>query len=167
VCSELAWHGIEVVLSVGAVVSIYSANAYESYDLDFIHTGIAKKTDPVMTALGFAREGRHWRHLDHRYLVEFPPGPVEVGGEIVTEFATRTTSTGVLRLLAPTECAMDRLAAYFHFNDPQGLEQAVQVATRNEVDLASIARWARRQGASAKHREFETRVASGRRRGRG
>jgi hypothetical protein len=39
VCSTLERHGVSVVLSGGSVVSIYSNNAYQSNDLDFIQTG--------------------------------------------------------------------------------------------------------------------------------
>jgi formylglycine-generating enzyme required for sulfatase activity len=41
-CSTLERHGVRVVLSGGSVVSIYSDNAYQSYDLDFIQTGRAR-----------------------------------------------------------------------------------------------------------------------------
>jgi len=36
VCSHLRKHGINVVLSGGACVSIYTTNRYQSYDLDFV-----------------------------------------------------------------------------------------------------------------------------------
>jgi hypothetical protein len=36
VCSHLRKHGIRVVLSGGACVSIYTQNRYQSYDLDFV-----------------------------------------------------------------------------------------------------------------------------------
>ncbi len=39
VCETLNRHGITVVLSGGAAVSIYSHNEYESDDLDLIHAG--------------------------------------------------------------------------------------------------------------------------------
>jgi hypothetical protein len=45
VCAALERAGIPVVLSGGSVVSIYSDNEYESYDLDFIRTGLARKVD--------------------------------------------------------------------------------------------------------------------------
>jgi len=41
VCTTLDQHGIRVVLSGGAVVSIYSHNEYQSKDLDFIAEGSA------------------------------------------------------------------------------------------------------------------------------
>jgi len=37
---------MRVVLSGSSVVSIYSNNAYRSYDLDFIQTGLARKAAP-------------------------------------------------------------------------------------------------------------------------
>jgi len=158
VCSTLERHGIRVVLSGGAVVSIYSDDEYASYDLDFVAAGLARRTEAAMRELGFREEGRHWRHSDTPYWVEFPAGPVQVGDAVVTEFAERSTRFGVLRLLAPTECVMDRLAGYYHWSDPQCLEQAVAVARRHPVDLARIEAWSRREGALTRFRTFAERL---------
>lgn len=154
VCSTLERHGIAVALSGGAVVSIYTENAYESYDLDFIALGFSKKVDVAMQEMGFRKEGRYWVHPDSRYWVDFPPGPVQVGDTTVTQFAARATRFGKLRLLAPTECVMDRLAGYYHWHDPQSLRQAVLVAKSQEVDLHRIEDWSRREGAEASFRTF-------------
>ena len=54
VCSHLEADGISVVLSGGAAVSIYSENEYESYDLDFIPTGLARRVDRTMKSLGLS-----------------------------------------------------------------------------------------------------------------
>ena len=144
VCSTLDRHGISVVLSGGAVVSIYSDDEYVSYDLDFIPTGLARKVDRAMESLGFERQQRHWRHPRSQYWVEFPAGPVAIGEERIDDFAERVCETGALRLLHPTECVMDRLAWYFHDADRQCLEQAVRVARRRPVDLRRVERWARK-----------------------
>jgi hypothetical protein len=155
VCTTLEQHGIRAVLSGGAVVSIYSHNEYQSKDLDFIVEGIAKQVAPAMQALGFTKAiGRHWIHPQTEYWVEFPPGPVQVGDTIVTEHAEIVTPAGVLRLLAPTECVMDRLAAYFHWNDPQGLEQAICVSLKCEIDMDQIAAWSKREAATEKFKNF-------------
>ena len=91
-----------------------------------------------MAELGFEQErAKYWRHAATEYLVEFPPGPLTVGREQVTRFAKRETPSGTLRLVPPTECVMDRLAHYFHFDDPGRLE---------------------------KYREFEARLADAKRR---
>ena len=158
VCSTLDHHGIEVVLCGGSVVSIYSENEFESYDLDFVPTGLARKVDSAMRELGFRQDGRHWRHPQTRYWVEFPPGPVAIGEMRVKEFEHRTTAHGTLRMLRPTECVMDRLASYFHWNDRQGLEQAIAVARRHPVDRARIEGWARDERAGAKLADFLERL---------
>jgi hypothetical protein len=145
VCATLDRYGISVVLSGGAVVSIYSDDEYVSYDLDFIPTGLARKVDRAMESLGFEKEQRHWRHPRSRYWVEFPAGPVAIGEERIHDFAERESEAGTLRLLHPTECVMDRLAWYFHNADRQCLEQAVRVASRHPVDLRRIERWARKE----------------------
>lgn len=154
VCQALADAGIEVVLSGGAVVSIYSDNEYESFDLDFICTGLARRLDEIMRWLGFRKEGRHWSHAESPFWVEFPGGPVQVGDAVVTAFAERRTACGTLRLLAPTECVMDRLAGYYHWNDAQCLAQAVAVAGRHPVDLPRIEAWSEREAASRKFESF-------------
>ena len=101
VCEALDRAGIPVVLSGGAVVSIYSDNAYQSFDLDFVRQGLARRVDGVMNELGFHRKELHWTHPDSPFWVELPPGPVQVGDAIVNEFAELRTRVGRLRLLAP------------------------------------------------------------------
>lgn len=159
VCETLVRHGIQVVLSGGSVVSIYSDNAYLSYDLDFIQTGLARPVDDGMEELGFRKAGRHWSHPRSPFVIEFPPGPVQVGDATVTEFAERATPLGVLRLLSPTECVMDRLAAFYHWGDRQCLQQALAVASRQQVDLERIEQWSRREGAAEKFGEFAGRLS--------
>jgi hypothetical protein len=160
ICSTLDAHGITVVLSGGSVVTIYSDAEYVSYDLDFIPIGLARKVDRAMQSLGFAKEQRHWRHPQTRYWVEFPTGPVAIGEETIHEFAERRSSTGVLRILRPTECVMDRLAWYIHDADAQCFEQALRVASLHAVDLQRIERWACGEGPRGEvcFREFEVRL---------
>lgn len=157
VCTALEESGISVVLSGGAAVSIYSDNEYESFDLDFVPTGLARRVDRVMDSLGFEKQGRHWVHPRTRYWVEFPSGPVAVGEEVIDDFAERRNSAGVLRLLHPTECVMDRLTWFIHNADRQCLYQAVQVALRHRVKLKRIERWAAGEGPKGpeRFREFK------------
>jgi hypothetical protein len=160
VCATLDRHGVNVVLSGGSVVSLYAHNEYASFDLDFVRTGLAVKVDAAMQELGFEKKGRHWTHPRSDYWVEFPAGPVAVGDEVVTEFAERRTAHGVLRLLAPTECVMDRLVNYFHNDDLECLDQAVAVARhqRRKIDLARIEAWSRGERAHEKFQEFQRRL---------
>jgi hypothetical protein len=164
VCTALKEAGIEAFLSGGAVVSIYTENAYQSWDLDFISHGSFKKIEEVMKKLGFAREkGRHFVHPRSKFFVEFPGVATQIGDQPVIEFAERKSRGGILKLLRPTECVMDRLAAFYHWNDPQGLEQAVLVAQAHPVDLKAIERWSRREAMADKYREFLSELKSSRR----
>jgi len=158
VCEALDRAGIPVVLSGGAVVSIYSDNAYQSFGLDFVRQGVARRVDGVMIELGFRPQGRHWTHPNSPFWVEFPPGPVQVGEAIVSEFAELQTRVGTLRLLAPTECVMDRLAGYYHWDDMQCLEQAIEVARRHSIDLERIESWSRGERSLEKFRRFRERL---------
>lgn len=48
---------IAATLSGGSVVSIYSDNAYQSKDLDFVTAALVYELDPVLEKLGFRHQG--------------------------------------------------------------------------------------------------------------
>lgn len=150
IATHLRGRGIDVVLSGGSCVTIYSEGKYVSQDLDFIETRFATSSEirDAMFEIGFTRETRYYKHADTEYLVEFPSGPLSVGKEPVGSIDEIEFSTGLLRILSPTDCVKDRLAAYYHWNDLQSLEQAVLVAQARKVDLHEIARWSRAEGMS-------------------
>ena len=111
-----------------------------------------------MNELGFRSQGRHWTHPDSPFWIEFPPGPVQVGDAVVSEFAELQTRVGTLRLLAPTECVMDRLAGYYHWDDPQCLEQAIEVARRQSIDVERIESWSRGERSLERFTRFRERL---------
>lgn len=151
--------GIDEILSGGSCVSIYSDEQYVSTDLDMIHSSLlAPKRNIIRKALqelGFSEEGRYFIHPESELFVEFPPGPPSVGEEPVRQIDERRESTGILRLLSPTECVKDRLASYFYFQDEQCLQQAVLVAQENLVDLDEVERWSRNEDQYDKFRQFK------------
>jgi hypothetical protein len=79
---------------------------------------------------------------------------VQVGDTLVTELAERRSTLGTLRLLRPTECVMDRLAAYHHWDDDPCLEQAIAVARRHPIDLERIRQWSLREASPLKFDRF-------------
>ena len=87
--SQLREKGIEVILSGGAAVAIYSNNKYVSKDLDLINIyGVnRRKIRDVMLVTGFYEEGRYFRHPDSQFFVEFPPGPLAIGEEPVNKLS--------------------------------------------------------------------------------
>jgi hypothetical protein len=156
ICDACARSGIEIVLSGGACVSLYTRNKYESFDLDFVLMSQAdrKRAGLVLEALGFRKEDRHFRHPDTLYIVEFLSPPLSVGGEPVREIQEIRTGSGTLRLLSPTDCVKDRLAAYYHWNDRPSLEQAILVCKAAEVDLTEVRRWSVNEGMKDKFQDF-------------
>jgi len=87
VSTELRNCNINVVLSGGSCVTLYSKGKYVSMDLDFVNAGFTKRPviKQVMESLGFFEENRYFRHPDNSMLVEFPPGPLGVGEEPVRQ----------------------------------------------------------------------------------
>jgi hypothetical protein len=148
--------GIEIVLSGGACVSLYTKNKYESFDLDFVLMSQAdrKKIGPVLEALGFRKEGRHYRHPETPYVVEFLSPPLSVGEEPVREVREIRRGKRTLRLLSPTDCVKDRLAAFYHWGDMTSLAQAVLVCKDAEVDLREVRRWSVHGGMKDKFQDF-------------
>lgn len=157
ICAACAKDGIDIVLSGGACVSIYTRNKYESFDLDFVLPSHAdrKRVGPILEALGFRKDGRHYRHPDTPYIVEFLAPPLSVGGEPVGEVREIRRGGRTLKLLSPTDCVKDRLAAYYHWNDQPSLRQAVLVCRDAEVDLDEVRRWSRHEGMEEKLASFE------------
>ena len=162
ICSELSKQGIEVVLSGGSCVQIYSDGAYTSYDLDMInrYNEPWKKIQSVMLSLGFREEGKYFTHPDTHYFIEFPSGPLGVGDAPVTHIHELTTPYGTLRLLSPTDCIKDRLAAYYHWNDTQSLIQAIQVASKHPIDMEELREWSANERALEKFEHFKSKAAS-------
>ena len=161
VCDICLKDGIDVVLSGGACVSIYTENFYVSYDLDFVlRASVPQKTiEATMSKLGFRKDGRHYRHPHNLYIVEFLSPPLSVGEEPVREIREIRTRTGVLRLLSPTDCVKDRLAAFFHWNDRPSLRQAILVCSAKDVDLREVRQWSLREGMKDKYGIFRKQLA--------
>jgi hypothetical protein len=149
--SHLGANGIDVVLSGGAVVAIYTSGRYVTRDLDLVNRYSAGRPAirAVMQELRFREEARHFQHPDSDFLVEFPPGPLSIGEEEITDIVELKTETGTLRTISPTDCVKDRLAWYYHFGDRQCLSQAVLVAQEHAIDMADIGRWSEGEGKLA------------------
>jgi hypothetical protein len=155
VCDSLKASGIDSFLSGGAVVSIYTNNKYESFDLDFVSLADRAKIKRVMLKLGFIQDnGRLFTHPCTRYFVEFPGSAIQIGESIVHEFNELKLKTGTLKLLTPTDCVKDRLAAFYHWNDRQGLDQAVWVCLAQAVKLSEVKTWSAVEGKKAEYKEF-------------
>ena len=148
IAEHLRNKGIEVVLVGGACISIYSANEYSSFDLDFIITSTStrQKVRAALAEIDFIEENRYFVNPLTPFFVEFPSGPLAIGDEPPSEISTLRFSTGNLRLLSPTDCVKDRLAAFYHWKDQQSLEQAILIASDHDIDIAEVRRWSVNEG---------------------
>ncbi|MEZ5570730.1 MAG: hypothetical protein R3E64_01800 [Halioglobus sp.] len=168
VCETLAVAGISAVLSGGTCVSVWTRNEFASLDLDFIALGLHSNREiaRALEGIGFTRSADNPRYFEHPntdLALEFPPGPLMVGDEHISDqridaYATRH---GTLRLLSPTDCVKDRLAGYYYFRDEQNLRQAIAVAREHPVDWADLERWHAAEGQADGFSQFERAVNEG------
>ena len=160
ICSKLMEKGLEVVLSGGSCVAIYSNEKYVSQDLDLVnrYESNRKSIEGVMTSLGFQKQStlaRLYFHQDTEFYVEFPTGPLAIGEERINKIHNIKTDVGVLNILTPTDCIKDRLVYYFHNNEKQGLKLASLVATSgHEIDFDDLRRWAKDENCAEKFQDF-------------
>lgn len=152
ISKELNKNNISAVLVGGACVSIYSHNKYQSQDLDYISPDSTEKLEEVLRKIGFTKKGnlRHFTNEECPFYIEFPPGPVALGNEFPVKFKRIESIT----LLTPTDCVKDRLAAFFHWNDEQSLEQALLVAKSQKVNLAALRKWSKNENNEEKYKRF-------------
>ncbi len=154
--SHLQKSGVDVVLSGGACVAIYSDHKYVSKDLDFIvRFNLNKKLlAQAMGELDFNSRGKYFVHPQTPYFVEFIPGPPAVGQDPIDEICVIQMGTGTIRIISPTDSVKDRLAAFYYWGDRQALEQAVLVSNSTEVDMEKIKTWSIREDNQARFEEF-------------
>jgi len=140
--------GMDMVMTGGAVVALYSKDKYTSLDIDLVDMGFgsAKQIKATMQKLGFEQPGKHFAHPDSSYLVEFVAGPLSVGEEVIQKVNSVPLKTGVLRVISPTDCVKDRLAAFYYWGDRNSLEQAILVGRAQRINLADIQRWSKNEG---------------------
>lgn len=159
VVAGLQKFNITATLVGGAVVSIYTKNEYQSYDLDFKSPNDHQKIIEGMAALGFNRAGRSFVHPSTDFTVEFPTGPLAIGDEIpVKPEGQITTIHGKVSLFSPTQCVMDRLAWFYHNNDRQCLDQAVMVAKDHEINMTKAKAWSQNEKSMEKFQIFLERI---------
>lgn len=154
ISEQLSKNGIDVVLVGGACVSIYSKNEYISHDLDYVSYNTVKEIKPCLEAIGFEQEATNrFVNDDCEFYIEFAAPPVSIGKEApIIKFNSINTGKGKITLLTPTDCVKDRLTAYYHWGDPQSLEQALLVAKKQKINIKEVELWSKKEN---KLKEFK------------
>lgn len=157
VSDRLQKNDIEAVLVGGACVSIYSENEYESYDLDYSSYNLISEIKLCLKEIDFCQTApNRFENKECKFYIEFVTSPVTLGrGEPITKFNELNTERGKITLLTPTDCVKDRLAAYYHWNDPQSLEQALLVAGSQKINLRDIETWSIKENNIEKFKNFK------------
>jgi hypothetical protein len=164
VCTVLKKSELTGVLAGGSAATYYAPDVYQSRDLDFVITIATargrKQAGAALIELGYRLSGQTYIHSSNTFTVEFPPGPLAIGDDLVVKWNTVTQRSEILHVLTPTDSVRDRLLWYYlQPTDRSSLRAAVGVAKREVVDLRAIAKWSSREGFDARFREFESALA--------
>ena len=165
VSTALEAHGMSL-LTGGSAAALYAPAVYMSDDADFI----LEADEPLarvalaLKPLEFQQDGksRIFIHPRSRFTLDFPKGPLSVGGEYIHETQTLAQGDLRLRILTRTDCIRDRLAHFYFWNDYTALNAAVGVAAQApaEINMDRLRAWTERESPALleKLTEFERRL---------
>jgi hypothetical protein len=158
VSTHLEREGISTVLVGGAVVSVYTQDAYRSGDLDMVPPIFmdSKKITAALAKIGFIKDKhRYYEHPDCRDLfIDIVSPPVAIGEEINIQSASWEVDGVTIKILSPTDCVKDRLASYIHYQAQDCFLQALMVARKHPVDYPSLKTWCQNEGAEWAYQAF-------------
>jgi hypothetical protein len=155
VASALQEASIEAVLTGDGAATIYAPEVRTSLDADFVLRRAIKSADlaAALAPLGFrpAATRGMFEHPDSPFTIDFPKGPLAVGGDYVQATSTLTRGETQLRILTPTDCVKDRLAHFFFWDDRTALQAAVGVARSShasEIDYDELEKWTAKENTA-------------------
>ncbi len=104
VCTALDQSGITAVLTGGSAATYYAPEAYQSMDIDFVITFRPEDAmgRDALNTLGFTRTEDYYLHQKCIYPLEFPPGPLMVGDDHISNWSTYNLDGQILHTLTPT-----------------------------------------------------------------
>jgi hypothetical protein len=162
VCTALESVGTRAILTGGSAATFYAPDVYQSLDADFVIAfGNSKEAGRALEARGFTQNNGVYHRKGTKYTLEFPPGPLAIGSEYITDYATFHRSGGeVLYVLHALDCVRDRLLWYYHYGDISALKAAAGVAKAQQVDAANLRAWSERENAVQKFELFIRQIES-------
>lgn len=93
---------IDVILTGGAVVSIYSEGKYVSKDADFLSATDHQTIKKAMHSAGFKNLGKDFYREDTDFTAEFPGSDLVIGDEPMKPEGQLKDGKFTLKLLSPT-----------------------------------------------------------------
>ncbi len=127
-----------------------------SGDLDYVSYEGVKTIKPILEKIGFRQEGlNRFVNPQCAFYVELVAPPVGIGEEVpINNFNEIVCEEGRIVLLTPVDCVKDRLAIYYHWHDPQALEQAIMVAKAQKIDLKEVESWSKKERKIPEYKNF-------------
>jgi hypothetical protein len=104
VCTALDRDGVTAVLTGGSAATVYAPEAHQSRDLDFILQFRSPGAEParVLAGLGYREESGVYIHPESPLTLDFPRGPLAVGGDLIGTWDRLEDGGLVLDILTPT-----------------------------------------------------------------
>ncbi len=158
VCTALRDAEVTAVLSGGGAATVYAPRAHETDDLDFVLPFAVSMPDAgSILELGFAETKSRgiYGHPDLPFALEFLPGPLAVGGTVLTTWDTWEKDGLTLHIITALDCVRDRMAAAIHWHDLNSAKQAAAVAQERTIDIAALRDWCLEEGGSVAFSVFE------------
>lgn len=142
---------IQVVLVGGLAVEIYTENLYLTKDIDMVNTNYTKPKalSAAMAELGFHKQGRIYVNDTTDITVEFPPGPLSVGEQLIKTTTKHHIAGKTIPVLTVDDVIKDRLAAYIHWHDHSSLIQATTLLIKHQRQPAMFKQFCEHEGSSA------------------
>ncbi|WP_156820878.1 hypothetical protein [Dasania marina] len=131
---------MRAVLVGGLAVEVYTENLYLTNDIDMVDTGYesADQLKNIMAEIGFQKDGRIFVNETTDISVEFPPAPLYVGDELITEISSYTHNNVQIPILKVEDVIKDRLSAFLHWGDNPSLAQAITLLMVKQLKLSSF-----------------------------
>ena len=151
VCTALDRVGVRAVLTGGSAATFYAPLAYQSDDIDFVLVfGSNGKAAPkALSQIGFEPEKNKQHYVRNGVMLEFPKGPLSIGGDVLPDsrYSTERRAGKVLYVLTPTDAVCNRLESYFAWNDFSARSAAVAIVLENRgsVNLQDVKSWTLRE----------------------
>ena len=121
--------GKQPVLVGGAAVELFTGGAYTTGDLDFVGS-VPASVGARLEEHGFRRSGRHWVHEREHIFIELPSSSLLPGERAVDLRRGKTT----VRVVAPEELVVDRLAAWQFWGSEQDAVNAFLIWRSNRMN---------------------------------
>jgi len=108
--------GFQAVLTGGACAAVHCKGRYTSRDVDYVlPRGTKRKAvESALAPLGYRWDTDCFVHVDSRFFIEFPTGPLSIGEDLVVRPELIRINTAETWALTATDSCRDRLTAYYH-----------------------------------------------------